>query len=76
MGWSRGSEILQQVWKAQRGYIQTRCRQRAFERIAEVFWDNDCDTLEELICDEWPEIKAALEKIGYLEEEEEDEEID
>ena len=71
MGWSRGSDILEQIWKMQRGYIQTRHRRRVFTKLAEIFWNSDCDTLYELICDNWPEVEPALREIGYIDEDDE-----
>jgi len=70
MGWNRGSDILDQIWKFQRGYIKAQDRSEVFTKLAEIFWNNDCDILDELICDNWPEVEPALRDIGYIDEDE------
>lgn len=66
MGWASGSAILEEIWREVREFIPEPKRANIFEKLARVMWDGDCDTLDELISDEWPEVEQGLIQLGYL----------
>lgn len=72
MGWSSGSGILSDLWEDIREYVPEDKRRALFGKLADIFWNHDCDTLYEIMDDhDWPEVEPALRDIGYLTEDDE-----
>jgi hypothetical protein len=59
MGWSGGSSLLSGVWAWTRKFVPEDKRVEVLGGLMVLFADQDCDTLGELICPEWPEALAA-----------------
>lgn len=72
MGWARGSGMLEEIWEFLRPRVSIGERVLVFNRLAKIFLDNDCDTLDEIVKDEWPEVELALRDLGWIEDEDED----
>ena len=66
MGWASGGAILEEIWREIRGFLPEDKRVSVFAKLADVMWENDCDTLDYMISDDWPEVEPALIEIGYL----------
>jgi hypothetical protein len=60
MGWASGSGILANVWATVREFVPTEKRGEVLATLMGVFANEDCDTLEEVIDDDWPESQAAF----------------
>lgn len=63
MGWASGSSILSSVWSVVRDYVPSDERKDVLIKLMHVFANEDCDTLSELICSEWPEAEAAYDEL-------------
>ena len=61
MGWASGSSVLVRVWLEVRPYIKENQRVAVLTNLMDVFSDEDCDTLDEVIDKKWPESKLAYE---------------
>lgn len=63
MGWASGSDLLTRVWAEVRESIPDKedARQIHLANLMAVFADEDCDTLAEVVRDEWPESAEAYE---------------
>jgi len=62
MGWASGSELLSEVWEITRPYIPKEKRVGIMLKLMDKFEDHDCDTLDEVERDDWPEVEEALRK--------------
>ncbi len=71
MGWSSGTNLIENVWDIVRKEIPEKKRVNILAKIIDAFTDEDWDCVEE-IEDLWPESKKALRKAvpEYGEEEE------
>ena len=69
MGWGSGSEILQDVWGTVKEHIPPSQEVEVLGKLCDIFWDHDCDTLDDLIST-YPEAEKALHNIGYMDEDE------
>lgn len=47
MGWARGSEIAEDLWKILRLYIAPKNQRSVAKNIIKLFEAHDCDTMEE-----------------------------
>ncbi len=59
MGWASGSGILLRVWGEIRDLVPETNRVTVLANLMGIFSDEDCDTLDEVICDDWPESQPA-----------------
>ncbi len=59
MGWASGSGILESVWRIVREWIDEEHREHVLRDLMLVFAKHDCDTLDELITEKWPETEGA-----------------
>lgn len=71
MGWGAGSHILRETWNRVRDFVPEQDRAKKLAELVKVFWDEDCDTFDDLR-GEWPELDKALVLAGWTEEEDED----
>lgn len=63
MGWASGSGLFASVWEAVRDYVPVELRDERVEYLLWLFRQEDCDTLDECVCEEWPEVEQALERL-------------
>jgi hypothetical protein len=47
MGWCRGSEIAEDVWKLMRPFVYVKERKRIARKLIDIFENHDADTMEE-----------------------------
>lgn len=60
MGWASGSSLLIEVWSLVRQCLEEPDDRVSYlKQLMVLFADHDCDTLEEVVCDEWPESEKA-----------------
>lgn len=62
MGWSGGSSLLRDTWARVRFYVPEADRETLLAVLMEQFSARDCDTLHEVVRDEWPESKPAYQR--------------
>lgn len=73
MGFNRGSELMDSVIKVVQEHVEDfDVRVLIYEEIANTIWEMDGDTLDECLSKDGA-YDAALNNIGYLDEDEEDE---
>jgi hypothetical protein len=60
MGWASGSHIFNCLWGKIRDYIPDNQKLAICTDILSLLEDFDCDTLEECIRDDWPEVAICL----------------
>jgi len=63
MGWSGGSSLLSDVWERVRQYVPDDARVDVLAGLMKDFSDRDCDTLAEVVRDDWPESVTAYERV-------------
>ena len=63
MGWAGGSSLLTRVWAEVRESIPDVEDRRTIHlaNLMAIFADDDCDTLSEVVREEWPESEEAYE---------------
>jgi hypothetical protein len=76
MGWASGSALLARIWARMRDRIPEDKRVDELAELMFVFGGEDCDTLDEVIDDDWPESKLAYEQFMSGPEESEVSEFD
>lgn len=64
MGWSGGSEMMEQIIAVLRPELGDKARERIYPKLIRIFEDQDCDTLCE--CDSDPVFVKCLKKLGYM----------
>lgn len=62
MGWSSGSQLLSDVWGLVRQRMPTYEREEALFQLMQLFAEYDCDTVGEVVCDEWYETAPAYKR--------------
>ena len=66
MGWASGSALLSEVWAVVREYAPITHREEVLLDLMYRFAGRDCDTLDEVMRDDWPETAAAYQ--AYFDE--------
>lgn len=64
MGWSGGSSLLRSVWERVRQYVPEAAREDVLVGLMKDFSRRDCDTLAEVVRDDWPESERAYERVS------------
>ncbi len=59
MGWASGSSLLMSVWESVRDHIDGEDRAEVLCELMHAFAESDCDTLNEVVRDDWPEADEA-----------------
>jgi hypothetical protein len=59
MGWASGSGLLIDCWRKVREDLPPEKRVKVLKALMDSFSNEDCDTLDEVVCKEWPESKEA-----------------
>lgn len=60
MGWASGTGLFEEIWFVVRQYLTPMERVSVCASIIDTLEDRDWDTQDEVIRDDWPEVKAAL----------------
>ena len=62
MGWASGSELLSEVWAVVRDHVEDDERADVLLDLMYRFAGHDCDTLSEVIREDWPESAEAYQR--------------
>jgi hypothetical protein len=62
MGWSSGTAVLREAWASVRQKIPTSDREESLCELMRVFARHDCDTVGEVVCDDWYESAGAYQR--------------
>jgi hypothetical protein len=61
MGWASGVDICVEIWSAIRNDVDYHNRSEVLSKIIRVVENHDCDNMDEILSEKWPEVKEALE---------------
>ena len=60
MGWSSGVDICVEIWASIRNDVDYHNRSEVLSKIIKIMEKHDCDNMDEILSEKWPEVKDAL----------------